>query len=626
MKGKITATRKWIAALAVILCMAAGCKPRYVGGASRSSQEETVITVGTVAEDIPERLPTLAEVDNPYQYVTEDLPVSIPQGLAFLHPSGDTSASSGTYYLTGVSDPDQPLLLNGEEIENRGHNGSFARSVALEAEENKFTLQQGAQEVSVTIRKGNNEDKVPLTDKITKMQPEINTAEDAGGIYTLQCIGPAGGQIRAEIAGETIELKQNVAAAQDGVPATFSAQYRIPEKEGIALLGTVTYFLNGTAYPSEGQLFSIASGSSLTVELQNEAVCIFSGPSVNQSILTTGRKGAVDTVIDFGGDNASGKMYQLGMGGWIQAAAVSPVPEEVAVNSKLSGAEFVRKEGREIFTFHGDGRPLYRVQADGENFVVRFYQTSELTVPDLGESRLFLEGQAEQDGDDSILTLSLAQGPLWGYCIEYEGTDIKLTCLPCPSIGTENLPLDGITVAVDPGHGGTDTGTLGLPYDTAPMEKDVARATAEALKRQLGLLGARVILVREGDENPTMNARMKQAREAMVDFYISLHCNGAGYSQEMITANGVEVYYFEPASQKLAESISSRISEATGRKNRGAQHSYYRVTMQSFAPSVLVELGFLPNPGDFDSMCSKEGIYQSVTAISESLVEYLQQE
>lgn len=142
----------------------------------------------------------------------------------------------------------------------------------------------------------------------------------------------------------------------------------------------------------------------------------------------------------------------------------------------------------------------------------------------------------------------------------------------------------------------------------------------------MGLLGARVVLVREGDDNPTMNVRMKRSWEASADFYISLHCNGAGYSQEMITANGVEVYYFEPAAQKLAESISSRISEATGRRNRGAQHSYYRVTMQSFAPSVLVELGFLPNPGDFDSMCSKEGIYQSVTAISDALVEFLQQE
>ncbi len=622
----MTAKRKWITVLAAILCMTAGCKPRYVGGASRSSQEETVIATGANVEEIPEKLPTLAEVDNPYQYVTENLSISIPQGLAFLHPSGDTSTASGTYYLTGVSDPEQPLLLNGEEIENRGQNGSFARSVVLEEEENQFTLQQGTQEVSVMIRKGDNADKVPLTDKITKMQPEINTAEDAGGIYTLQCIGPAGGQITAEIAGETIELKQNVAAAQDGVPATFSAQYRIPEKEGISLLGTITYFLNGTAYPSEGQLFSIASGSNLTVELQNEAVCIFSGPSVSQSILTTGRKGAVDKVVDFGGDNASGKMYQLGMGGWIQAAAVSPVSEEIAVNSQFSEAGFSRQNGKEIFTFHGDGRPLYRVQADEEAFMIRFYQTSGLKVPDLGESQLFLEGQAEQDGDDSILSFSLAQGPLWGYCIEYEGTDTKLTCLPYPGTGSEDLPLDGITVAVDPGHGGTDTGTLGLPYDTAPMEKDVARATAEALKKQLGLLGARVILVREEDKNPTMNARMEQAREAMVDFYISLHCNGAGYSQEMITANGVEVYYFEPAAQKLAESISSRISEATGRKNRGAQHSYYRVTMQSFAPSVLVELGFLPNPGDFDSMCSKEGIYQSVTAISDSLVECLRQE
>lgn len=626
MKDRITAKGKWITVLAVTLCMTAGCKPRYIGGASHSSQEEAVITAGTSVENIPKKLPTLAEVDDPYQYVTGGLSFPIPQGLAFLHPSGDTTASGGTYYLTGVSDPEQPLLLNGEEIQNRGQNGSFARSVALEAEENKFTLQQGTQEVSVTIRKGDSGDKVPLTDKVTKMQPEINTAEDAGGIYTLQCIGPAGGRITAEIAGETIELKQNVAAALDGVPATFSAQYRIPEKEGISLLGTVTYFLNGTAYPSEGRLFSIADDSNLTVELQNEAVCIFSGPSVSSSILTTGRKGAVDKVIDAGGDNASGKMYQLGMGGWIQASAVSPVSEEIAADSQFSGVEFVRQEGREIFTFHGDGRPLYRVQADGENFVVRFYQASGLTVPDLGESQLFLEGQAEQDGDDSILTLSLAQGPLWGYCIEYEGTDTKLICLPHPGKGTEDLPLDGITVAIDPGHGGTDTGTLGLPYDTAPMEKDVARATAEALEKQLGLLGARVILVREGDENPTMNARMKQAREALADFYISLHCNGAGYSQDMITANGVEVYYFEPASQKLAESISSRISEATGRKNRGAQHSYYRVTMQSFAPSVLVELGFLPNPGDFDSMCSKEGIYQSVTAISDSLVAFLQPE
>lgn len=626
MKNKITAKRKWIAALAAVLCVAGGCKPRYVGGASRSSQEEKVITAGAEVEDIPERLPTLAEVSDPYQYVTENLSLSVPQGLAFLHPSEDTSTASGTYYLTGVSDPEQPLLLNGKEIENRGQNGSFARSVTLEDAENKFTIQQGTQEASVIIQKGSEEGKVPLTDKITKMQPEISTAEDVGEIYTLQCIGPAGSRITAEIAGETIEMKQNVAAAQDGVPATFSAQYRIPEKEGISLLGTVTYSLNGTAYPSEGQLFSVASGSDLTVELQNEAICIFSGPSVNQKILTTGRKGAVDKVIDFGGDNASGKMYQLGMGGWIQAAGASPATEEIAVKSVFSESEFTRQKEQEIFTFHGDGRPLYRIEADEEAFAIRFYQTSGLKVPNLGKSQLFLQGQAEQDGDDTILTLSLSQEPLWGYYVEYEGTDTRLIFLPHPGQGTEDLPLDGITVAIDPGHGGTDTGTLGLPYDMAPMEKDVAAATAEALKKQLGLLGARVVLVREGDDNPTMNVRMKRSWEASADFYISLHCNGAGYSQEMITANGVEVYYFEPAAQKLAESISSRISEATGRRNRGAQHSYYRVTMQSFAPSVLVELGFLPNPGDFDSMCSKEGIYQSVTAISDALVEFLQQE
>ena len=62
-------------------------------------------------------------------------------------------------------------------------------------------------------------------------------------------------------------------------------------------------------------------------------------------------------------------------------------------------------------------------------------------------------------------------------------------------------PLEGITVVLDPGHGGIDSG-CGWPVgvrDQDIMEKDVVLSVAQSASQALRTLGANVILLREDD-------------------------------------------------------------------------------------------------------------------------------
>jgi N-acetylmuramoyl-L-alanine amidase len=62
-------------------------------------------------------------------------------------------------------------------------------------------------------------------------------------------------------------------------------------------------------------------------------------------------------------------------------------------------------------------------------------------------------------------------------------------------------PLRGITVVLDPGHGGIDSG-CGWPVGVREqdiMEKDVVLSVAQSAKDALHALGAEVILLREDD-------------------------------------------------------------------------------------------------------------------------------
>jgi len=100
------------------------------------------------------------------------------------------------------------------------------------------------------------------------------------------------------------------------------------------------------------------------------------------------------------------------------------------------------------------------------------------------------------------------------------------------------------TIMIDPGHGGTASGTIGK---MGTMEKDITLDIAKRLKTHLLKSGRyRVLMTREDDSSVSLEKRVTLAQEAKADLFISIHLN---YLPRKPT-NIVETYYFGPSNDE----------------------------------------------------------------------------
>lgn len=79
--------------------------------------------------------------------------------------------------------------------------------------------------------------------------------------------------------------------------------------------------------------------------------------------------------------------------------------------------------------------------------------------------------------------------------------------------------LNGITIILDPGHGGKDPGALGLMNEQTIYEKDINLAIATLTRDALEALGATVIMTRSDDSWVSLYSRIAIAGFATLDFW-----------------------------------------------------------------------------------------------------------
>ena len=95
----------------------------------------------------------------------------------------------------------------------------------------------------------------------------------------------------------------------------------------------------------------------------------------------------------------------------------------------------------------------------------------------------------------------------------------------------------------------------------------------------------------------SLAARVNDANVWGADYFISLHCNAS----DVTAASGSEafVYRRNTDAEWLAYRLLEGVTDATGLPNRGitARPGLY-VLRKTRMPAVLMELGFITNPGD----------------------------
>jgi N-acetylmuramoyl-L-alanine amidase len=219
-------------------------------------------------------------------------------------------------------------------------------------------------------------------------------------------------------------------------------------------------------------------------------------------------------------------------------------------------------------------------------------------------------------------------------------------------------------IVIDPGHGGIDPGARG---DTGEMEKDIVLDFGRTLRDGLAASGEfEVLMTRDSDTFVPLRERREFARSRAADLFISIHAD----SVRQGSVRGATVYTLsDKASDEFAaalaahenksdliagislDEVSNEVTDilldlarretdtfsvdfantlvkAMKRKvqlNNNPQRSASFVVLKAHdVPSVLVELGFLSNNHDAESLNSSAWREKAVDAVAGAVKTYFE--
>ena len=190
--------------------------------------------------------------------------------------------------------------------------------------------------------------------------------------------------------------------------------------------------------------------------------------------------------------------------------------------------------------------------------------------------------------EDEILrvTIVLKHQQHWGHQIYYNGNRLMIKVRRQPA----SLELRNLTIAIDAGHGGGNTGASG---PTGSSEKELALAVSLKLRQALRMQGAKVIMTRTIEKFVDNKDRILMYRDSMPDLLISIHLNS---SSDPIHVAGASTYYRYIGFRKLSLDIYKRMLEL-GLMEYGNTGSFnFMLNSPIEYPNALVEMLFLSNP------------------------------
>ncbi|MBR6607223.1 MAG: N-acetylmuramoyl-L-alanine amidase, partial [Oscillospiraceae bacterium] len=289
--------------------------------------------------------------------------------------------------------------------------------------------------------------------------------------------------------------------------------------------------------------------------------------------------------------------------------------------SRISSVTYKQDERGETLRLTGTAKIPYKAEMNDSELLVTVWNCADIPQQ-LGQvqSDLFdsVEPRFNDDGSVTFLFKRKNDSVLWGYNVEYDENDLLIYAKKAPVL-SENAsrPLDGVVIVIDAGHGGEDPGALGIAGSHGPAERELNFISAYASAQVLESMGATVHMVAPNNERLDFAGRMDPARQMRADFFISFHHNSTAETTDSRDYAGTEVYYHEDQSGLFAENLLNSITNATGRNARGAYQDYYRVTRMTYAPSVMLELGFVVNPTEYESLCRPISIYQTAMGVAQ---------
>ena len=404
----------------------------------------------------------------------------------------------------------------------------------------------------------------------------------------MRCTAPSGAQITAIIGDEQYEMTQLEPDIAPGYPAIFRAEVPLPDNIfEVTNLGHVSYSMvyndRVSYYTSQGELFLLAEQQELVIRVTDPLAPVYSGEDAAE-ILYTLPQGTKDYVVK----NTEDYFY-LESGGCIRKSAAEVLTKATDIytlSKKISNVVVQSTSRGEYITFAGGSELPCGVSYDPENRTVTLHLSHVLDIPlqlDYLQSDLFEDIQVTRSNSTVTLTLTLREGmPFYGYQVTFNEENMVVYFRSHFAGEDAQSPLDGVSIVIDPGHGGSDTGLLGLLGENGPDEETLDLALANALYDRLHALGANVYLTRSSHTAMAGLDRVMFSQYREADLFISIHhCT----SDEP----GIYVSYNNAFSGELARRISDGLSARLQRPQQDIALTSSYVGAVTLMPAISIE-------------------------------------
>ena len=583
--------------------------------------------------------------------VATSLPVEAKSPLSIVYPPLEHQTVAEKIFFIGTAPPDKPVFINNQKIDNRSNSGHFAPSLPLKIGENIFKIRYQEEEVEIKVIRNSSQPKIPqkLAFSENSLIPNADIARLPNEPICFGVVAPPDAQVAAKIGRskivllpqvESIELPANSAVlTTENKPTRKSSMGRY---EGCTTLdfprdyGKPIFELeqNGetVTQKGEGEIKILSPKDIRVVEVVADAGVARTGASTNYSRLTPLPKGSRARVT-----GKEGEWLRLDYGAWIKAVETKPVPGNIPPQSIIRGIIAKQQESSTEIVFPLQLPVPVEIEQKEDRITLSLHNTTAQTDtirldPDPIIKRLDWQQISPTQID---YTFELNKQQQWGYDVYYEESSLVLSLRHAPEpkpllninrsvTDSTNAPLiekplNNIEILLDPGHGGKELGARG---PTGYPEKDINLLIAKLVEQELTELGAKVYLTRKEDVDVSLKERVEIIDEIKPDLAISIHYNALPDSGDAENTRGISTFWYNTQAHHPAVFLHKYLVDKLNRADAGVFWNNLALTRPHTAPSILLELGFMINPEEFEWITNSVEQKKLSKAIAEGIKEW----
>ena len=131
-----------------------------------------------------------------------------------------------------------------------------------------------------------------------------------------------------------------------------------------------------------------------------------------------------------------------------------------------------------------------------------------------------------------------------------------------------------------------------------------------------------MIMTREEDVDLDLRPRVQAIEKEEPAIAISIHYNALPDNGDAMNTKGLGAFWYHPQAHSLAVFLHNYLVKQLGRPDYGIYWDNLALTRPAVAPSILLELGFMINPVEFEWIANPQEQRKLAEAIAQGITEW----